>query len=85
VRFATEEAGATVFDATLALTRREMSRSALTRLLVRYPALTARVSAGIYLNAARLWRKGVPFVPHPDSVSSVGTPVGVPGSGSADA
>jgi DUF1365 family protein len=55
-----------VFDATLSLRRRELDRRALTRLLVRYPATTLRVSARIYGQAVRLKLKGAPYHSHPD-------------------
>ena len=54
-----------VFDATLALRRRAISRSSLGRVLWRYPLLTMRVSSGIYAQALRLWSKGTPRFPHP--------------------
>ncbi|HVM65678.1 MAG TPA: DUF1365 domain-containing protein [Acidimicrobiales bacterium] len=65
VSLASLERGRTVFDASLALRRRELSRAALGRVLWRYPALTHRVSAGIYWQAVRLWAKGTPVHPHP--------------------
>ncbi len=45
--------------------RATASRGALTAALRSSPLPTHRVSAGIHAQAARLWRKGVPFVPHP--------------------
>jgi DUF1365 family protein len=57
--------GARVFDALLALERREISRSVLSRVLIRYPFMTAKVTAMIYWNALRLYRKGAPFYVHP--------------------
>lgn len=57
--------GLQVFDATLSLTRRELSRGRLTRLLLRYPATSLRVVALIYWNALRLKLKGAPYHPHP--------------------
>jgi DUF1365 family protein len=54
-----------LFDATLSLRRRELSSAALARTLVAHPFMTARVSGAIYLQAARLWLKRTPFVPHP--------------------
>jgi DUF1365 family protein len=54
-----------VFNATLSLRRRRISRAALGRLLWRYPLLTPRVSMGIYWQALRLWRKGARFHRHP--------------------
>jgi len=54
-----------LFDATLSLGRREISRSSLHRLLLKYPWITATVVGGIYWNALRLWLKRVPYIPHP--------------------
>jgi DUF1365 family protein len=53
------------FDATLALTRREIDGWSFARALARYPAMTARVVLAIYWQALRLWLKGTPFHPHP--------------------
>ncbi len=50
--------GAIVFDAQLALRRRAITRSALTRVLARHPAMTLRVLAAIYVQALRLRCKG---------------------------
>jgi uncharacterized protein len=50
---------------TLSLRRRTLDRRALQRLLWTYPALTHRVSAGIYAQAARLRLRGAPFHDHP--------------------
>ena len=54
-----------LFTATLSMRRRPLDRAALSRLLWNYPALTHRVTAGIYAHAARLWLKGAPFFTHP--------------------
>ena len=60
-----------VFDATLSLRRHALDRAALTRLLVRYPATTLRVSARIYGQAVRLKLKGAPYHAHPDREKAV--------------
>ena len=54
-----------LFAATLLLHRRALDRHALGRLLWNYPAMTHRVTAGIYAHAARLRLKGAPFFTHP--------------------
>ena len=66
VRIETRDAGeGPLFDAVLALRRREISGTTLARALWRHPLMTARVAAGIYWQAFRLHRKGAPFHPHP--------------------
>ncbi|MDX1649226.1 MAG: DUF1365 domain-containing protein [Myxococcota bacterium] len=62
--------GAKVFEASLALRRREMDGAALWRALPRVAVQPARVLAGIYAHALRLHRKGAAFHPHPHVPSS---------------
>jgi DUF1365 family protein len=59
----TSQAGSVGFDATLSLERRPWNAAEIRRALVRYPAMTARVIAGIHWQALKLWWKGVPVVP----------------------
>lgn len=66
VRMVDRRRGEPVFDARLALERREISGPALAGVLVRHPAMTARVLVGIYAQALRLYRKNVPFHSHPE-------------------
>jgi DUF1365 family protein len=54
------------FDATLNLRRRELSRSLLTGMLARYPALSLQVVAKIYAQSLRLKLKGARYFPHPE-------------------
>jgi DUF1365 family protein len=54
------------FDATLSLRRRELSRSLMSRLLARYPAMSLQVVAKIYAQSLRLKLKGARYFPHPD-------------------
>jgi DUF1365 family protein len=57
--------GESVFDATLSLARREMTRGEMARMLARYPFLTARILARIYTHALRLRLRGASYFPHP--------------------
>jgi DUF1365 family protein len=58
--------GRSVFDATLALRRKEMSAGAMRMALARYPFLTIRIVARIYAHALRLRVRGASYFPHPD-------------------
>jgi DUF1365 family protein len=58
--------GTEVFDATLSLERRELTRAAMTRMLAEFPASSLRVVALIYWNAVRLKLKGAPYFRHPE-------------------
>ncbi|MBW2517850.1 MAG: DUF1365 domain-containing protein [Deltaproteobacteria bacterium] len=54
-----------LFDASLALKRRQISRRALTDLLIKYPLMTAKVTTLIYWQALRLLLKKTPMFVHP--------------------
>jgi DUF1365 family protein len=57
-----------LLHASLRLTRRELSRSELTRLAL-LPSLSFRTTAAIYAQAWKLRRKGVPSFVHDQSRS----------------
>jgi DUF1365 family protein len=54
------------FDATLSMHRHELGRALLTRMLIRYPAMSLQVVAKIYAQSLRLKLKGAPYFPHPE-------------------
>ena len=57
--------GETLFDATLALRRTEISGRSLAGVLIRFPWMTFRVIAAIHWQALRLWWKGARVYDHP--------------------
>ncbi len=54
-----------VFSARMVLQRRALDRAGMAHVLRHHRLPSHRVSAGIHLNALRLWRKGAPFRRHP--------------------
>jgi DUF1365 family protein len=65
VHMENHDARGKVFDATLALERREIGAAALAGALARHPFLTLKVVGAIHWQALRLWAKQVPFYAHP--------------------
>lgn len=61
--------GEQVFNATLALERKEITQSSLNWILIHYPFMTIKVVAAIYWNALLLWIKRVPFYSNPKQVT----------------
>jgi DUF1365 family protein len=57
--------GERVFDAALALERREITGASLAWALARHPFATLNVLRRIYWQALRLWLKRIPFHDHP--------------------
>lgn len=54
-----------VFSARMVLDRLPLDRASMGHVLLHHRLPSHRVSAGIHLNALRLWRKGAPFRRHP--------------------
>jgi len=63
--------GARRFGATMSFERAELSSHEVPRASWRYPDMAFRVSLRIYVHAARLFAKGVAYVPHPSKVRDV--------------
>lgn len=55
------------FDATLTLTRRELTSGAMLGNMLRFPAQSLKVAVGIYWHALLLWLKRVPFHSNPQA------------------
>ncbi|MBM4069710.1 MAG: DUF1365 domain-containing protein [Planctomycetes bacterium] len=56
----------TLFRASLHLGRVPLSRRTRLAMHCRYPLMTVRITAAIYLQAFHLWRTKCPFYPHPE-------------------
>jgi len=54
-----------LFDATLMLKRQPISHKGLTRVLIKYPLMTMKVTTMIHFQALRLLMKNTPFFTHP--------------------
>ena len=66
--------GRKVFDATMTLTRREITGGSLAATLAWHPCMTGKVLAAIYWQALRLWLKRTPFFTHPAKRAGKGLP-----------
>jgi len=56
-------------DVTMKLRRKELTSWNLNGLLIKYPAISFQVVAGIYWQALKLYLKKIPFVPHPNAIA----------------
>ncbi|MDZ7789651.1 MAG: DUF1365 domain-containing protein [Xanthomonadales bacterium] len=64
-----KHSGRECFSVGMRLTLEPMTTAAMRRMPLKFPLMTARVVAGIYWQALRLWLKRVPFHSHPDKVT----------------
>lgn len=65
VHITSEKDGVAAFDATLNLSRTEMTPRSMSRILATYPPMSLRVLSGIYRQAALTWLAGAKFHPRP--------------------
>jgi hypothetical protein len=72
VHIDSEQDGQTVFDATLSLSRRELTPRTLRRMLVRHPMLTINIVRKIYANGLRLALRGARYFPNPSGAPPFG-------------
>jgi DUF1365 family protein len=63
--------GERIFDASIAMSRTEITGRSLARVLLSFPLMTAKVVAAIYFEAFRLWLKKTPFHSHPGSRDNI--------------
>ena len=74
LHIASSRAGVPVFDATLALRRRELTLRSVVGITGRYPLATVRVLALIYAHALGLKLAGVPVHRHPQAQPASASP-----------
>ena len=64
VRLSVDDERGGIFQAFLKLKRHPFARPAITRQLLKKPAMTVYMVAAIYWQAFKLYRKGVPYIPY---------------------
>lgn len=69
IKMESREDNKKVFNVVLNMKRRPISGKELNLQLLKYPLMTIKVVLGIYLQAFKLWCKGVSFFAHPNKES----------------
>jgi len=64
VHLAVDDERGHIFDAWLSLKRYPLTRKSVRKELLKKPVMTVFIVAGIYWQALKLYRKGVPYVPY---------------------
>jgi DUF1365 family protein len=62
--------GDIVLNAAMNLKREELNSQSLSRILVNFPLMTMKVTGAIYLQALKLWLKGMKYMPHPKDIKA---------------
>lgn len=60
-----------VMDATMTLTREELTLKNMNTIVIRFPLMTVKIVSAIYWQAFKLWLKGVPIFNHPHNKKSI--------------
>ena len=60
----------TVFHAAMSLERVELNSKSLNNVLIHFPMMTMKITGAIYLQALKLWLKGMKYVPHPKNAQA---------------
>jgi DUF1365 family protein len=71
VHMGNDKDGQRIFNASMRLTRHEISGPSLARVLVRFPLMTVRIITAIHWQALRLWLKRCPLYAHPNKQKEV--------------
>ena len=66
VQLVNVEGPSALHTARMDLSRQPLGRAPLRAMTLRYPLMTAQVSAAIYYQALKLWWKRCPYYPHPN-------------------
>lgn len=66
IHMSSKQDGDSIFSASMRLEHKQISASALSSVLVRFPFMTLKIMIAIHWQALRLWIKRIPLYAHPD-------------------